>query len=70
MTGCLRYVGSLEEEEPAAASLHDLNMVFDPDGKLTVVRVRLLARLGTPTYYVVVADDTEERVNMPLQPGH
>lgn len=68
MTGCLRHIGSREEEEPAAASLHDLNMVFDPDGQLTVVRVRLLARLGTPTYYVVV-DDTEGRANTPLQPG-
>jgi hypothetical protein len=65
-TRCLRYIGSCEDAEPPSASLHDLNMVFDPVGKLTVVRVRLLACLGAPTYYVVV-DNTEERADMLIQ---
>ena len=67
MTGCLRYIGSRDTDEPPAPTLHDLNMVHDPEGKLTVVRVRLLARLGSPIYYVVV-DDAEERANKTQQP--
>lgn len=59
---CLRYIGSLDEEEPPAKSLHDLNMVVDPECKLMVVRIRLLARLGTPTYYVVVQDADENKL--------
>ena len=56
---CLHYIGSREDDEPVARSLHDLNMVLDPEGILLVVRIRLLARLGTPTYYVVVRNGVD-----------
>lgn len=66
VTDCLRYIGSRDTDEPAAGALHDLNMVLDPEGRLLVVRIRLLARLGTPTYYVVV-QDTDARANTTQQ---
>lgn len=67
MAGCLRYIGGRDEDEPAAAALHEINLAHDPEGKLTVVRIRLLACFGTPTYYVVV-HDAEERANSTQQP--
>jgi len=63
---CLQYIGSRDDDEPPAESLHDLNIVFDPESKLMVVRIRLLACLGTPTYYVVV-QDADERANTTQQ---
>lgn len=68
LTGCLHYIGSRETDEAPAPSLHDLNMVYDPEGKLTAVRIRLLARLGTPTYFVVVAD-ADDGARTELQTG-
>lgn len=63
VTGCFHYIGSRDDDEPAAPSLHDLDIVLDPEGVLLVVRIRLLARLGTPTYYVVVRNGVDGRAN-------
>ncbi|MHC1724515.1 MAG: HNH endonuclease [Syntrophobacteraceae bacterium] len=53
LSHCLYYIGSHPQDEPPSYSLHELSFVEPlPDGS-RVVRIRLLARLGTPTYFVV-----------------
>jgi hypothetical protein len=51
-----RYVGGLQRTEPATAELHKLSFASYPYDRtdIVVVRVRLLAALETPTYYVAV----------------
>jgi hypothetical protein len=51
------FVGGDHELEPPAADLHEISIVPRPiieGGYLAQVRVRLFARFGAPTYYVVV----------------
>jgi hypothetical protein len=51
-----RYIGGLQCIEPATTSIHELS--FDPQrgdrSGIVAVRIRLLAALETPTYYVAV----------------
>jgi hypothetical protein len=56
LTNCLHYIGSRDEDEPAADSLHELSIFGVLPGGSIVVRIRLLSKLGTPTYYVVVGE--------------
>ena len=49
-----RFIGSLPEDEVASNSLHELSITNTRLHDLVVVRIRLLAKLGTPTYFVVV----------------
>lgn len=54
LSRCLHYIGSRSEDEAPSASLHEVSFLDPlPDGSL-VVRIRLLARLGTPTYFVII----------------
>jgi hypothetical protein len=56
LSNCVQYIGGLQYTEPVAAAIHQLS--FDshtcnrPD--IVAVRIRLLAPLETPTYYVAV----------------
>jgi hypothetical protein len=54
MTNCMHYIGSVATDEPASDSLHELSLVHHARTNSIVVRVRLLAKLGTPTYFVVL----------------
>ncbi len=45
------FIGGLGRDEAPSSALHELS-VHDHNN-LVVVRIRLLAKLGTPTYYVV-----------------
>ncbi len=54
MRNCLHYIGSLEKDEPPSNSLHELSLGHHARTDSILVRLRLLAKLGTPTYFVVV----------------
>lgn len=57
---CLHYIGSTRIDEPASSSLHELSHGrHDTTGSI-VVRIRLLAKLGTPTYFVVMPPSDNE----------
>ena len=67
LSHCLHYIGSREAEEPPTETLHDLAVLNGPPSAPLVVRIRLLSRLGTPTYYAVVRETTG-RANPSLKP--
>jgi hypothetical protein len=54
MDNCLHYIGAVAKDEPPSAMLHELSVGRMLKADAVVVRIRLLARLGTPTYMVVV----------------
>ncbi len=54
LADCDSYVGSLDKDESPSASLHELSLGETTRSDKIVVRVRLLSKLGTPTYFVVV----------------
>jgi hypothetical protein len=56
LSHCLHYIGSRDTDEPATDSLHDISILDELPGGRLVVRIRLLSKLGTPTYYVVVSE--------------
>jgi hypothetical protein len=47
------YIGCWSETEKATKNLHEISIVEMGDKNLVVVRLRLLAKLETPTYIVV-----------------
>ena len=51
---CDSYIGSLEKDEPPSEILHELSIGESIKTNQILVRVRLLSKLGTPTYFVVV----------------
>lgn len=55
LTNRATVIGGLMKCESASPDLHNLSIRESPPGKeeLVVVRLRLFARLGTPTYFVV-----------------
>lgn len=52
----VQYIGGISGTEPAAEGLHELALVpqLGPSEDVVAVRVRLLAPLETPTYFVAV----------------
>jgi hypothetical protein len=61
LSNCVDVIGGLSHDEPPSLALHEMSLEDSsahPD--LVVVRVRLLSRLGTPTYYVVAGCDFSE----------
>lgn len=54
MHNCLHYIGSAAKDEPPSPLLHELSIGHHSRGNSFMVRIRLLARLATPTYFVVV----------------
>jgi HNH endonuclease len=61
LSDCDSYIGSLEKDEPPSASLHELALGNSMQRSQIVVRVRLLCKLGTPTYFVVVGRKNHEK---------
>lgn len=54
MSNCLHYIGSVATDEPPSDSLHELSLAHHARTGSILVRLRLLAKLGTPTYFVVL----------------
>lgn len=54
MQNCLHYIGSAAEDEPPSSSLHELSIGRNSLTDSILVRIRLLAKLATPTYFVVL----------------
>jgi hypothetical protein len=51
---CRFFIGDVGGQQPSSNSLHELSTRFVPPHPGVVVRVRLLAKLGTPTYLVAL----------------
>ncbi len=58
MRNCMHYIGSAEKDEPPSLFLHELSLGHHTRDDSILVRLRLLAKLGTPTYFVVVPTQT------------
>lgn len=56
LKNCSDYIGSLSKDENPSDQLHELSIYSGANPNYVTVRIRLLARLGTPTYYVVVGE--------------
>lgn len=54
LANCGDYIGSLSKDESPSGKLHELSIYKNSNPNYVTVRIRLLAKLGTPTYYVVV----------------
>ena len=54
MSNCLYYIGSVKKDEPPVERLHDLSFERHLRTDSILVRIRLLSKLGTPTYFVVL----------------
>jgi hypothetical protein len=52
-SNCVQYIGGLEKTEPASNRLHELSLSYGRSG-IVAVKIRLLAALETPTYFVAV----------------
>lgn len=57
LEGCRHFIGSSESDEPAVNRLHDIATATFRPVDIPVVRIRLLAKLGTPTYWVALSKD-------------
>ncbi|OGW66566.1 MAG: hypothetical protein A3H49_06925 [Nitrospirae bacterium RIFCSPLOWO2_02_FULL_62_14] len=54
LTNCMHYIGSVATDEPPSGLLHEVSLARHHRNDSIVVRIRLLAKLGTPTYFVVL----------------
>lgn len=56
ISNCVQYIGGLQFTEPATTPLHELSFSSHTCNRpgIVAVRIRLLAPLETPTYYVAV----------------
>lgn len=54
LDNCMHYIGSVTSDEPPSNSLHELTHGRHERTGAYIVRIRLLAKLGTPTYFVVI----------------
>jgi hypothetical protein len=54
MSNCLYYIGGVKNDEPPVERLHDLSLGQHLRTDSILVRIRLLSKLGTPTYFVVL----------------
>jgi hypothetical protein len=53
MQNCRHYIGNLREDEEPSNRLHEISIGKVLRSRAALVRIRLLAKLGTPTYFVV-----------------
>jgi hypothetical protein len=68
MNNCMHYIGSVATDEPPSNSLHEISLARHARTGSILVRLRLLAKLGTPTYFVVLPPAVAKaRPNTPLQ---
>ncbi|MGX5652527.1 hypothetical protein ACWKW4_19905 [Hydrogenophaga borbori] len=51
---CQHFIGGSQAQEPPGDGLHELSIHFLPTYSRPVVRIRLLAKLGTPVYLVAL----------------
>lgn len=56
MDHCMHYIGSCNNSEPPTNNLHNLDVVNFSNSQAIIVRIRLLSKLGTPSYFVAVGD--------------
>lgn len=56
LDNCMHFIGSVNNSEPAGDDLHNLDIVQFGNSKAVLVRVRLLSKLGTPSYFVAVGE--------------
>lgn len=63
MTNCMHYIGSAAEDEATSPSLHELSLGRHAQSNSLLVRIRLLAMLGTPTYFVAIPAQTGQQSN-------
>ena len=56
LTNCGDYIGCSPRNEISTNCLHEISICNQIHGNYVIVRLRLLAKLGTPTYYVVVGE--------------
>jgi hypothetical protein len=54
MNNCMHYIGSASTDEPARDALHEVSLGTHARTNSIIVRARLLAKLGSPTYFVVM----------------
>lgn len=54
LSHCMHYIGSIGNDEPPKSMLHDLNILEFNNINAILVKVRLLCKLGAPTYIVAV----------------
>ena len=54
LSHCMHYIGSAGYDEPPGNSLHELAILDFRSTNAILVKIRLLCKLGTPTYIVVV----------------
>jgi len=57
---CRYYIGSVFQDEPPRNILHDL-AILKFSSNVVAVKIRLLCKLGTPTYFVVVSKDPSQQ---------
>ena len=57
LEGCRHFIGSSDSDEPAVNRLHDIATATFRPINVPVVRIRFLAKLGTPTYWVALGKD-------------
>ena len=54
LSNCMHYIGSAGNDEPPQNILHDLKILEFKNINAILVKIRLLCKLGTPTYIVAV----------------
>jgi hypothetical protein len=69
MWNCLHYIGSAAKDEPPSSSLHELSIGRDSRTNSILVRIRLLAKLATPTYFVVLPVEKKIQSNAASVPS-
>lgn len=59
LSNCRYFIGSASEDEAPRNMLHDLGILKFSNTKVVTVRIRLLCKLGTPTYFVAVGKEQQ-----------
>ena len=54
LSHCMHYIGSTGSDEPPKNILHDVAILEFNNIYAILVKIRLLCKLGTPTYIVAV----------------
>lgn len=65
LSHCLHYIGSGESDKLPSDALHELSIIEFGARPFLVAEIRLLAKLGTPTYYVVLSEKNRDRFIFP-----
>ena len=63
MDNCRHFIGSVAKDEPPTSSLHEISQGKQLPMGTTLVRLRLLAKLGTPTYFIALPPESRNHVS-------